>query len=60
MAQDLLNDPRFAHAVISRQSGLLIVDYGQLDYACPNFDAMQKIGMEAVHLYEQTLPKVAA
>ena len=60
MAQDLLNDPRFAHAVISRQSGLLIVDYGQLDYACPNFDAMQKIGMEAVHLYEQSLPKVAA
>ena len=52
MAQDLLADPRFAHAVIRRPSGLLMVDYAALGLAIPDFDAMRAAGEAAVVAYE--------
>lgn len=52
MAQDLLTDPRYAHAVIRRPSGLLLVDYAALGLDIPDFDAMRAAGEAAVAAYE--------
>ena len=52
MAQDLLADPRYAHAVIRRPSGLLLVDYAALGVDIPDFDAMRTAGEAAVAAYE--------
>jgi len=51
MAQDLMEDPRFASAVIADADGLMRVDYGRLGLALPDFAAMAAAGERAVHLY---------
>jgi hypothetical protein len=53
MAQDLLDDPRFASAVIRRPSGLLIVDYAKLGLDIADFDQMRAAGETAVAAYER-------
>jgi len=51
MAQDLMEDPRFASAVIADADGLMRVDYGRLGLALPDFAAMAAAGERAVDLY---------
>jgi hypothetical protein len=52
MAQELLEDPRFADAVVERVSGLMMVDYDRLGLNPPDADAMRRAGMAAVRTYE--------
>ena len=52
MAQDLLADPRHAHAVIRRPSGLLLVDYAALGLDVADLEAMRAAGNAAVAAYE--------
>jgi hypothetical protein len=51
MAQDLMEDPRFASAVIADADGVMRVDYGRLGLALPDFAAMAAAGERAVDLY---------
>ena len=52
MAQDLLADPRYAHAVARRPSGVMIVDYAALGLDLPDFAEMQAAGAAAVAAFE--------
>lgn len=53
MAQDLLNDPRFASAVKRRASGLMLVDYSHLGLEIADMEAMREAGLVAVKAYER-------
>ena len=55
MAQDLLEDTRFAYAVARRPSGLLVVDYAHLGLACPDMEAMQLAGRAAIAAWEEVM-----
>ena len=55
MAQDLAADPRFAHSIIRRPSGLLLVDYGLLGLDLPDSEAMAVAGFAAVEAYEMAV-----
>ena len=51
MAQDLIEDRRFAHAVTANAHGLLVVDYDAIGVAPPDFAEMQAAGLAAVAVY---------
>ena len=53
MAQDLLNDPRFASAVETRPSGLMLVDYSRLGLGIADMEAMREAGQVAIKAYER-------
>ena len=50
MAQDLLEDPRFASAVHRLANGFLVVDYAQVGFAPRDVDAMRAAGTRAMRL----------
>jgi hypothetical protein len=52
MAQDLLEDRRFAHAVTANAHGLLAVDYDAIGAVPADFAAMQAAGLAAIAAYE--------
>jgi hypothetical protein len=52
MAQDLIADPRFAGAVVTRPSGLMVVDYARLGLDELDTEAMRRAGFAAIALFE--------
>lgn len=52
MAQDLLDDPRFAPAVHARAGGLMVVDYAALGLEVEDAEAMHEAGLAAIAIYE--------
>ena len=55
MAQDLLQDPRFADAVILRSSGLMLVDYARLGMDFAEMDDMLQAGETTIMAYESLI-----
>jgi hypothetical protein len=55
MAQDLLQDARFAPAVITTRSGVMLVDYDRLGLEVPDLAAMRDAGFAAIAVYEPAL-----
>jgi hypothetical protein len=55
MAQDLLSDERFAHAVEADCDGLMRVDYDKIGYRPTQFALMREEGEAAVTHYRQSL-----
>ena len=47
MAQDLLADDRFSHAVVERQGGFLAVDYAAIGLTVVGGDEMRDAGNKA-------------
>ena len=52
MAQDLLENPLFARALVAREGGLFEVDYGLLGVTPPQFARMQAVGRTAAAVFE--------
>jgi hypothetical protein len=50
MAQDLLEDPRWRHAVIMGEDGYYLVDYDQLDLVMTTLEQWNEHGLDAVVL----------
>jgi hypothetical protein len=50
MAQDLLEDARWRHAVITGEDGFYVVDYDRLDLAMVTLDQWNEHGLDAVVL----------
>jgi hypothetical protein len=50
MAQDLLEDPRWRHAVITGEDGFYVVDYDQLDLVMITLDQWNEHGLDAMVL----------
>jgi hypothetical protein len=53
IAQELLAQARFAHAVFSTREGLLLVDYGALGFEPADFENMRAAGFAAVRTFER-------
>jgi len=53
MAQDLLDDPRYAHAVSVGEDGFYRVDYDQLDLVMVTLEQWNEHGLDAVVLGER-------
>jgi hypothetical protein len=52
MADDLLKDPRYAHAVTRGPNGFLRVDYGQLPVQLSNYQAMVSASDKVLEQFE--------
>jgi hypothetical protein len=50
MAQDLLEDPRWRHAVLTGEDGFYLVDYDKLDLTMVTLETWNEHGVEAVVL----------
>jgi hypothetical protein len=50
MAQDLLEDPRFQHAVSTGEDGFYVVDYDQLDLVMVTLEEWNAHGLDAMVL----------
>jgi hypothetical protein len=53
MAQDLLEDERFAPAVFTADNGLMLVDYDRLGLEVADLPAMREAGFAAMAAYER-------